>query len=189
MRCTLAAKIPALAFALVGAFSNGDNIMRDRPRPGIIPESEELVAVLHEHPITMAKTFLVVLPLLGIGTWLAVLDEEWQPWGLGLAGFAVIAMAARVVWWRLAPVYYITNRQATVKQSVIGSDFSSIIFSDVTGKDYERGVLGHILGYGNLTLSGREKTLVMENIPLRPAAAMCMIQELVDDSQDSGYRT
>jgi uncharacterized membrane protein YdbT with pleckstrin-like domain len=154
------------------------------PRPSIIPEGEDLIAVLHEHPIVMAQAFVIAIPLLGIGIWLAILGEDWRLWGLALATFAMVIIAVRVVKWRLAPVYYITDRQATIKSSIIGSDFSSIIFSDVKGKDYKRGLLGQIFGYGDVILTGREKKLELKNIPLRPAKALRIFQELADQSRD-----
>ncbi len=136
-------------------------------------EKIEKIFKLHWFEIFMMvfKLILFVVIVLVVGLFLSFLSESDS----GFASFISLISTLLIA---IAPIYFIygifyiklieqgvTNKRVVLKKGVISRDTQEIKLDAIETVEFEQGIIGRILGYGTVKITGRGiSDLVFKNI-------------------------
>ncbi len=97
----------------------------------------------------------IVVVLLGIGLWilLQVLGSAYSYAGLGLAGVGLLLAIGPAVRY-LSSEFAVTDKRVLGKVGFIERESDETLLSKIEGIAVDQGVLGRILGFGTVTITG-----------------------------------
>lgn len=155
----------------------------------LLVPGEQVVMHRHPHWKMLVLPVLVLLLVVGIGSYLAALVSA-QTWAL----FAWLALAAvglaLVVWLTVVPVvrwrtthFVITSRRVLVREGVLSRQGLDIPMSRINSVQFRRTVLERLLGCGTLIVeSASDDPLEFDDVPSVERVHALLYQEVADET-------
>ncbi len=137
----------------------------------LLGENETVILHLRTHAKALVlPAFLLVVTATACGFALAVLPEDWQPWGswaILLLTFLILSVWVVTPFLRwLTTTYTLTNRRIITRRGIITKRGHDLPLTRINNAAYERGLLDRILGCGTLVLTtAAEEPVTLEDIP------------------------
>jgi uncharacterized membrane protein YdbT with pleckstrin-like domain len=155
----------------------------------LLVPGEQVVMHRHPHWKMLVLPVLVLLLVVGIGSYLAALvsTQSWAP-------FAWIALAVvglvLVVWLTVVPVvrwrtthFVITSRRVLVREGVLSRQGLDIPMSRINSVQFRRTVLERLLGCGTLIVeSASDDPLEFTDVPDVERVHALLYQEVADET-------
>jgi uncharacterized membrane protein YdbT with pleckstrin-like domain len=155
----------------------------------LLVPGEQVVMHRHPHWKMLVLPVLVLLLVVGIGSYLAALvsTQSWAP-------FAWIALAVvglvLVVWLTVVPVvrwrtthFVITSRRVLVREGVLSRQGLDIPMSRINSVQFRRTVLERLLGCGTLIVeSASDDPLEFSDVPNVEQVHALLYQEVADET-------
>ena len=138
----------------------------------LLVPGEEIIMHRHPHWKMMVVPVVVLLVVVGLGSFLAALvgAQSWGPW----ARLAVLVIAlGLVVRFTLVPLirwrtthFVITNRRVLVREGLITRRGMDIPMRRITGVQFRQSLFERLFGVGTLVMeSASDDSLEFEDIP------------------------
>ncbi|MEJ3656042.1 PH domain-containing protein [Actinomycetes bacterium KLBMP 9759] len=154
----------------------------------LLVPGEQVVMHKHPHAKLLVLPVLVLLLVVGIGSFLAALvaEQSWAPWawlGLGVVGVVL------VVWWTVMPVvrwrtthFVVTTRRVLVREGVLSRQGIDIPMSRINSVQFRHTALERLLGCGTLVIeSASEEPLEFADVPGVEKVHALLYQEVADE--------
>lgn len=141
------------------------------PKSKHLAHDEQVVTSMRTHAKVLILPALALLLLaLVLGTGLAMMPAQAQPWGTwALVVFVLIALLAGVVipFWRWrAETYTITTRRIIHREGILTRSAHDLPLGRINDVSSERGVIDRMLGCGTLKLTtAAEDPVFLHDIP------------------------
>ncbi len=145
---------------------------------------------MHKHPHAkmLVLPVLVLLLVVGIGSFLAALvaEQSWAPWawlGLGVVGVVLVVWLTviPVVRWR-ATHFVVTTRRVLVREGVLSRQGIDIPMSRINSVQFRHTALERLLGCGTLVIeSASEEPLEFTDVPGVEKVHALLYQEVADE--------
>lgn len=155
----------------------------------LLVPGEQIVMHKHPHWKMLVLPVLVLLLVVGIGTFLAALVRE-QPWAVwAWLALAVVGMVL-IIWLTLAPFvrwrtthFVVTTRRVLVREGLISRHGIDIPMSRINSVQFRHTVVERLLGCGTLIIeSASDEPLEFADIPGVERVHALLYQEVADDS-------
>jgi uncharacterized membrane protein YdbT with pleckstrin-like domain len=138
----------------------------------LLVPGEEIITHRHPHWKMMVVPVLVLLVVVGLGSYLAALIGA-QSWGLWARIAVLVVALALVVRFTLAPLirwrtthFVITNRRVLVREGLITRRGMDIPMRRITGVQFRQSLFERLFGVGTLVMeSAGDEPLEFEDIP------------------------
>lgn len=141
---------------------------------GLLSDGERVVAHKHPHVKMLFFPVLVLLVVVGAGTWLAVvISAAAPPWDMvGLLVIGVLG-AALLAWLVLAPFvrwrtthFIVTTDRVIAREGVLKRTGIDIPMARINSVQFEHGLVDRIFGCGTLIIeSASDEPLTFDDIP------------------------
>lgn len=155
----------------------------------LLVPGEQIVMHKHPHWKMLVLPVLVLLLVVGIGSFLAALvhDQPWAFWAwlaLGVIGLVLI------IWLTIGPVlrwrtthFVVTTRRVLVREGLISRHGIDIPMSRINSVQFRHTVVERLLGCGTLIIeSASDEPLEFADIPGVERVHALLYQEVADDS-------
>jgi uncharacterized membrane protein YdbT with pleckstrin-like domain len=139
---------------------------------GLLRADERVVVHKHPHWKTLVLPVLVLLLIVGFGSFLAALisGQAWQLYGLITLG---VLGGAGVVWLAVVPLlrwrtthFVLTTRRVLVREGILSRSGIDIPISRINTVQFRRSFIDRILGCGTLIIeSASDEPLEFDDIP------------------------
>lgn len=155
----------------------------------LLVPGEQIVMHKHPHWKMLVLPVLVLLLVVGIGSFLAALVRD-QPWAVWVwLALAVVGLVL-IVWLTLAPVvrwrtthFVVTTRRVLVREGLISRHGIDIPMSRINSVQFRHTVIERLLGCGTLIIeSASDEPLEFADIPGVERVHALLYQEVADDS-------
>jgi uncharacterized membrane protein YdbT with pleckstrin-like domain len=138
----------------------------------LLVPGEQIITHRHPHWKMMVVPVLVLLVVVGLGSYLAALIGA-QSWGLWARIAVLVVALALVVRFTLAPLirwrtthFVITNRRVLVREGLITRRGMDIPMRRITGVQFRQSLFERLFGVGTLVMeSAGDEPLEFEDIP------------------------
>jgi uncharacterized membrane protein YdbT with pleckstrin-like domain len=138
----------------------------------LLVEGEQVVVHKHPHWKLLVVPVLVLLVVVGLGSFVAALvsTQPWAPWAwLGLAALGLVL----VVWLTVVPVvrwrtthFVVTTRRVLVREGVLTRHGIDIPMSRISSVQFRHTLLERLLGCGTLVIeSSSDEPLEFDDVP------------------------
>ncbi len=155
----------------------------------ILVEGERVVMHRHPHWKKIVVPVLVLLVLVGLGSYLAALmaQQAWAPWAwitLGVVGLVLVtwAVVVPVIRWRTTH-FVVTNRRVLVREGVLTRQGIDIPMSRINSVQFRHNIIERMLGCGTLIIeSASEEQLEFDDIPGVEQVHTLLYQEVAHET-------
>ena len=138
----------------------------------LLVSGEEIIMHRHPHWKMMVVPVLVLLVVVGLGSFLAALIGA-QTWGLWARVVVLVIALALVVRFTLVPLirwrtthFVITNRRVLVREGLITRRGMDIPMRRITGVQFRQSLFERLFGVGTLVMeSASDEPLEFEDVP------------------------
>jgi uncharacterized membrane protein YdbT with pleckstrin-like domain len=138
----------------------------------LLVPGEDIVMHRHPHWKMLIAPVLVLLIVVGLGSYLAALvgAQSWSPWVrivLGVIGLGLIVRFTLMplIRWRTTH-FVITNRRVLVREGLITRRGTDIPMRRITGVQFRQSLFERLFGVGTLVMeSASDDPLEFEDIP------------------------
>ena len=138
----------------------------------LLVPGEEIVMHRHPHWKMLVVPVLVLMVVVGLGSYLAALigAQSWSPWARIVLGVIALALVVRftlmpVIRWRTTH-FVITNRRVLVREGLITRRGMDIPMRRITGVQFRQSLFERLFGVGTLVMeSASDDPLEFEDIP------------------------
>jgi uncharacterized membrane protein YdbT with pleckstrin-like domain len=154
----------------------------------LLVDGEQVVMHKHPHWKMLVVPVLVLLVVVGLGSFLAALvsAQSWAPWAwLALAVVGVVLVfwltVVPVVRWRTTH-FVVTTRRVLVREGVLSRQGIDIPMSRINSVQFRHTVLERLLGCGTLIIeSASDEPLEFEDVPGVERVHALLYQEVADE--------
>jgi uncharacterized membrane protein YdbT with pleckstrin-like domain len=155
----------------------------------LLVAGERLVVHTHPHWKKIIFPVLVLLLVVGLGSYLAALlsAQAWASWGwLVLGGIGLVLVGwltvVPVIRWRTTH-FVVTNRRVLVREGVLTRQGIDIPLGRINSVQYRNGVVERMLGCGTLVIeSASDESLEFDDIPGVERVHTLLYQELAHET-------
>jgi uncharacterized membrane protein YdbT with pleckstrin-like domain len=154
----------------------------------LLVPGEQIVMHKHPHWKMLVVPVVVLLLVVGIGTFLAALvrTQDWAPWAwlvLAVAGLAAIG------WWTVGPVvrwrtthFVVTTRRVLVREGLVSRHGIDIPMSRINSVQFRHTIVERLLGCGTLVIeSASDEPLEFDDVPGVERVHALLYQEVADE--------
>jgi uncharacterized membrane protein YdbT with pleckstrin-like domain len=154
----------------------------------LLVDGEQVVMHKHPHWKMLVVPVLVLLVVVGLGSFLAALvsAQSWAPWAwLALAVVGVVLVfwltVVPVVRWRTTH-FVVTTRRVLVREGVLSRQGIDIPMSRINSVQFRHTVLERLLGCGTLIIeSASDEPLEFDDVPGVERVHALLYQEVADE--------
>jgi len=156
---------------------------------GLLVDGERVVMHKHPHWKLLVVPVLVLLVVVGLGSFLAALvsAQPWAPWAW--IGLAVLAVAL-VVWLTVVPVirwrtthFVVTTRRVLIREGVLTRHGIDIPMSRISSVQFRHTLVERLLGCGTLIIeSSSDEPLEFDDVPDVERVHSLLYAEVADES-------
>ncbi len=147
--------------------------------------------VMHKHPHwkMLVTPVVVLLLVVGIGTYLAALasTQTWAPWAwlaLGVVGVGLVGRFTvwRVLRWRTTH-FVVTTRRVLIREGVLSRNGMDIPMSRINSVQFRHTIVERMFGSGTLVIeSASDEPLEFDDVPDVERVHALLYQEVADES-------
>jgi uncharacterized membrane protein YdbT with pleckstrin-like domain len=138
----------------------------------LLVEDEQVVVHRHPHWKMLVVPVVVLLLVVGVGSFLAALvsAQSWAPWawlGLAVAGLALVGRFTvfPVLRWRTTH-FVVTDRRVLVREGVVTRQGMDIPLRRISSVQFRQGLLERLLGAGTLVVEAdSDESLEFDDVP------------------------
>jgi uncharacterized membrane protein YdbT with pleckstrin-like domain len=154
----------------------------------LLVPGEQIVMHKHPHWKMLVVPVVVLLLVVGVGTFLAALvrTQDWAPWAwlaLAVAGLAAIG------WWTVGPVvrwrtthFVVTTRRVLVREGLVSRHGIDIPMSRINSVQFRHTIVERLLGCGTLVIeSASDEPLEFDDVPGVERVHALLYQEVADE--------
>jgi uncharacterized membrane protein YdbT with pleckstrin-like domain len=149
---------------------------------------ETVVAAAKLHWIIFLRTAVLLLISIVLLSCSGLFAEPIAVWALRIAGFGFLLLAlgagAKALIRHLTSEYAVTNKRVLVKVGLIRRDSLELLLSKVEAIGVNQTVLGRLLGYGTLVITGTGGSANAYHGIASPLAFRRQVQEQIGSVQD-----
>ena len=154
----------------------------------LLVEGEQVVMHRHPHWKLLVVPVLVLLVVVGLGSFLAALvaAQSWAPWAwlalVGLGGALVFWLTVLpVIRWRTTH-FVVTNRRVLVREGVLTRHGIDIPLSRINSVQFRHTLVERLVGSGTLVIeSVSEEPLEFDDVPDVERVYTQLYAEVVDE--------
>ena len=156
---------------------------------GLLVDGARVVMHKHPHWKLLVVPVLVLLVVVGLGSFLAALvsAQPWAPWAW--IGLAVLAVAL-VVWLTVVPVirwrtthFVVTTRRVLIREGVLTRHGIDIPMSRISSVQFRHTLVERLLGCGTLIIeSSSDEPLEFDDVPDVERVHSLLYAEVADES-------
>ena len=155
----------------------------------LLVDGERVVMHKHPHWKLLVVPVLVLLVVVGLGSFLAALvsTQPWAPWAwIGLGALALVL----VVWLTVVPVirwrtthFVITTRRVLIREGVLTRHGIDIPMSRISSVQFRHTLVERLLGCGTLIIeSSSDEPLEFDDVPDVERVHTMLYAEVADES-------
>lgn len=155
----------------------------------LLVSGEEIVMHKHPHWKILVGPVLLLLIVVGVGSFLAALvgAQTWSPWArlvLGVVGLALVIRLTLlpVIRWRTTH-FVITTRRVLVREGLISRRGMDIPMRRINSVEFRHSLFERLLGVGTLVIeSASDEPLEFHDIPDVERVHALLYREVADET-------